>query len=152
MRGRQSATCYLAIGYGNKQGRPTVHYLCNSCCKPNRIEGLHRERIALDSNTITLASFFTTTKNAARMPQINERNRLPWSALRCHRDRLSTIILAPFLAVVFFKYGPGLKRAPNVKAIGNPDDGRFPFLFRGRSGIHDRSSVLLVKIDSTNTY
>ena len=33
------------------------------------------------------------------MPQINERNRLPWSALRCHRDRLSTIILAPFLAV-----------------------------------------------------
>src|SRR5271166_1279742 len=45
-------------------------------------------------------SFFSTTKNAARMPQINERNRLPWSALRCHRDRLSTIILAPFLAVV----------------------------------------------------
>jgi hypothetical protein len=41
----------------------------------------------------------TTTKNAARMPQINERNRLPWSALRCHRDRLSTAILAPFLAV-----------------------------------------------------
>ena len=40
-----------------------------------------------------------TTKNAARMPQINERNRLPWSALRCHRDRLSTVILAPFLAV-----------------------------------------------------
>ena len=33
------------------------------------------------------------------MPQINERNRLPWSALRCYRDRLSTIILAPFLAV-----------------------------------------------------
>ena len=29
-----------------------------SCCKPNRIEGLHRERIALDSNTITLTSFF----------------------------------------------------------------------------------------------
>ena len=28
VRGRQSATCYLAIGYGNKQGRPTVHYLC----------------------------------------------------------------------------------------------------------------------------
>ena len=46
-------------------------------------------------------SIFTTTKNAARMPQINERNRLPWSALRCHRDRLSTIILAPFLAVEF---------------------------------------------------
>ena len=44
--------------------------------------------------------FITTTKNAARMPQINERNRLPWSALRCHRDRLSTTILAPFLAVV----------------------------------------------------
>ena len=44
--------------------------------------------------------FNTTTKNAARMPQINECNRLPWSALRCHRDRLSTIILAPFLAVV----------------------------------------------------
>ena len=42
----------------------------------------------------------TTTKNAARMPQINERNRLPWSALRCHGDRLSTVILAPFLAVV----------------------------------------------------
>ena len=36
------------------------------------------------------------------MPQINEHNRLPWSALHCHRDRLSTIILAPFLAVVFF--------------------------------------------------
>ena len=57
-KGRQSATCYLAIGYGNKQGRSTVHYLCYSCCKPNRIEGLHRERIALDSNTITLTSFF----------------------------------------------------------------------------------------------
>ena len=28
VRGRQSATCYLATGYGNKQGRPTVHYLC----------------------------------------------------------------------------------------------------------------------------
>ena len=41
----------------------------------------------------------TTTKNAAKMPQINERNRLPLSALRCHRDRLSTAILAPFLAV-----------------------------------------------------
>src|SRR5208282_4530271 len=43
----------------------------------------------------------TTTKNAARMPQINERNRLLWSALRYHRDRLSTAILAPFLAVAF---------------------------------------------------
>src|SRR5208337_595645 len=46
----------------------------------------------------------STTKNAARMPQINERNRLPWSALRCHRDRLSTVILAPFLAVVRFRW------------------------------------------------
>jgi hypothetical protein len=34
-----------------------------------------------------------------RRPQINKRNRLPLSALRCHRDRLSTTILAPFLAV-----------------------------------------------------
>ena len=42
----------------------------------------------------------TTTKNAAKTPQINKRNRLPLSALRCHRDRLSTTILAPFLAVV----------------------------------------------------
>jgi cobalt-zinc-cadmium efflux system outer membrane protein len=40
-----------------------------------------------------------TTKNAAKTPQINKRNRLPLSALRCHRDRLSTTILAPFLAV-----------------------------------------------------
>ena len=30
----------------------------------------------------------TTTKNAAKTPQINKRNRLPLSALRCHRDRL----------------------------------------------------------------
>ena len=56
--GRQSATCYLAMDYGNKQGRPTVHYLCYSCCKPNRIKGLHRERIALDSNTIILTLIF----------------------------------------------------------------------------------------------
>ena len=42
----------------------------------------------------------TTTKNAAKTPQINKRNRLPLSALRCHRDRLFTTILAPFLAVV----------------------------------------------------
>jgi len=41
----------------------------------------------------------TTTKNVAKTPQINKRNRLPLSALRCHRDRLSTTILAPFLAV-----------------------------------------------------
>src|SRR5271157_432744 len=41
----------------------------------------------------------TTTKKAAKTPQINERNRLPLSALRCYRDRLSTAILAPFLAV-----------------------------------------------------
>ena len=58
------------------------------------------------------------------------------------------VVLKP----VFFKYGTGLKRAPNVKAIGNPADGRFPFSFRGPSGIHNRSSVLLVKTDSTNTY
>ena len=51
---------------------------------------------------LSTSPFVSTTKNAARMPQINERNRLPWSALRCHRDRLSTIILAPFLAVVLF--------------------------------------------------
>ena len=42
------------------------------------------------------------------MPQINDRNRLPWSALRCHRDRLSTAILAPFLPVVFLDGLPGL--------------------------------------------
>ena len=54
-------------------------------------------------NSLTVSPrFLSTTKNAARMPQINERNRLPWSALRCHRDRLSTVILAPFLAVVSF--------------------------------------------------
>src|SRR5208337_5661064 len=41
----------------------------------------------------------TTTKNAAKTPRINKRNRLPLTALRCHRDRLSTTILAPFLAV-----------------------------------------------------
>ncbi len=58
------------------------------------------------------------------------------------------VVLKP----AFFKYGPGLKRAPNVKAIGNPADERFPFSFRGPSGIHNRSSVLLVKTDSTNTY
>ena len=40
------------------------------------------------------------------MPQINERNRLPWSALRCHRDRLSTVILAPFLAVDIIRSDP----------------------------------------------
>ena len=49
-------------------------------------------------------------KNAARMPQINERNRLPWSALRCHRDRLSTIILAPFLAVEKKVAGTGTRK------------------------------------------
>ena len=47
-------------------------------------------------------SLFSTTKNAAMTPQINKRNRLPLSALRCHRVRLSTTILAPFLAVVVF--------------------------------------------------
>src|SRR5271165_3094834 len=41
------------------------------------------------------------------------------------------VVLKP----AFFKYGPGLKRAPNVQAIGNPADERFPFSFRGRSGI-----------------
>jgi len=41
----------------------------------------------------------TTTKNAAKTPQINKRNRLPLSALRCHRDRLFNTILASFLAV-----------------------------------------------------
>ena len=44
------------------------------------------------------------------MPQINERNRLPWSALRCHRDRLSTIILAPFLAVEKKVAGTGTRK------------------------------------------
>src|SRR5271166_6469645 len=53
------------------------------------------------------ACFFTTTKNAAKTPQINKRNRLPLSALRCHRDRLSTTILAPFLAVAFLSLGQG---------------------------------------------
>jgi len=67
---------------------------------------MHRPRshFAPTPGTVTPPAFKTwliksTTKNAARMPQINERNRLPWSALRCHRDRLSTVILAPFLAV-----------------------------------------------------
>src|SRR5271157_736330 len=45
----------------------------------------------------------TTTKNAAKTPQINKRNRLPLSALRCHRDRLSTTILASFLVAVNFR-------------------------------------------------
>ena len=43
--------------------------------------------------------------------QINKRNRLPLSAFRCHRDRVSTIILASFLAVGKIKYGvPGTIR------------------------------------------
>ncbi len=50
--------------------------------------------------TSTRCLLNSTTKNAAKTPQINKRNRLPLSALRCHRDRLSTTILAPFLAVV----------------------------------------------------
>src|SRR5271166_7024175 len=50
--------------------------------------------------------FLSTTKNAAKTPQINKRNRLPLSALRCHRDRLSTTILAPFLAVETFRFMP----------------------------------------------
>jgi len=58
------------------------------------------------------------------------------------------VVLKP----VFFRYGSGLKRAPNVNAIGNPVDNRFPFQFRGPNGIHKRSSVFLVKTDSTNTY
>jgi hypothetical protein len=58
------------------------------------------------------------------------------------------VVLKP----VFFKYGLALKRAPNARAMGNPADGKFPFSFRGPSGIHNRGSVLLVKGDSTNTY
>ncbi len=46
---------------------------------------------------------YSTTKNAAKTPQINKRNRLPLSALRCHRDRLSITILAPFLAVAYIR-------------------------------------------------
>ena len=30
-----------------------------------------------------ITAIFTTTKNAAKTPQINKRNRLPLSALRC---------------------------------------------------------------------
>ena len=51
---------------------------------------------------LTLHLSLSTTKNAAKTPRINKRNRLPLSALRCHRDRLSITILAPFLAVVLF--------------------------------------------------
>src|SRR5208283_3248654 len=52
----------------------------------------------------------TTTKNAAKTPQINKRNRLPLSALRCHRDRLSTTFLAPFLAVAYVSRPCTLRR------------------------------------------
>ena len=58
----------------------------------------------------------TTTKNAAKTPQINKRNRLPLSALRCHRGRLSTTILAPFLGVE--------KKRPNKMLGGGPQASR----------------------------
>jgi hypothetical protein len=58
------------------------------------------------------------------------------------------VVLRP----ICFRYHPGLKRAPNIKAIGNPADNRFEFKFRGASGIHTLNSVLLIKSDSTNTF
>ena len=77
----------------------------------------------------------STAKNAAKTPQINsgnptreraqlfqyQRNQLPLSALRCHRDRLSTTILAPFLAVVLHHLVVGLVAA----AAKNTDFAKF---------------------------
>src|SRR5271165_3291243 len=74
----------------------------------------------------------STTKNAAKTPQINKRNRLPLSALRCHRDRLSTTILAPFLAVETVGSTPGPKVRPVLAMIAHSrtlvkgDDGPDP--------------------------
>ena len=65
---------------------------------------------------------FSTTKNAAKTPQINKRNRLPLSALRCHRDRLSTAILAPFLAVVSFEDSKAGKKARLTSPTKVPSD------------------------------
>ena len=65
--------------------------------------GLHRSIVPRSRSSGGTILNFSTTKNAAKTPQINKRNRLPLSALRCHRDRLSTTTLAPFLAVVIFR-------------------------------------------------
>ena len=48
----------------------------------------------------SLEALRVTRPEAVDLEGINKRNRRPLSALRCHRDRLSTAILAPFLAVV----------------------------------------------------
>ena len=77
---------------------------------------------------------FFTAKNAAKTPQINKRNRLPLSALRCHGDRLSTTILAPFLAVETVGSTPGPKVRPVLAMIAHSrtlvksDDGPDPAL------------------------
>jgi hypothetical protein len=58
------------------------------------------------------------------------------------------VVLKP----VCFRYGLGLKIAPNVNPLGNPADNRFPFWFRGPKGIHTLDGVFLAPGDSANTY
>ena len=76
-----------------------------SCTSLNKNLALHPALTVVDGWGGFGGFVFQRPKNAAKTPQINKRNRLPLSALRCHRDRLSTTILAPFLAVVVFTHG-----------------------------------------------
>ena len=94
----------LGIGLGAVQLLPTADALADSVRDAPTPEFLAMLSLPPRNIVLWLVPYLykTTTKNAAKTPQINKRNRLPLSALRCHRDRLSTTILAPFLAVVLF--------------------------------------------------
>jgi hypothetical protein len=52
----------------------------------------------------------------------------------------------------YFRYGKRLRFAANANSVGHSSGGRFWLGFRGQSGMHTLSSVLLAKGDSTNCY
>jgi hypothetical protein len=56
------------------------------------------------------------------------------------------------LRAKFFRYGDKLRPSPKANPLGQRDKKEFPLKFIGRSNIHDRESVLLLKGDSTNCY
>jgi hypothetical protein len=51
-----------------------------------------------------------------------------------------------------FVYGDRLGRAPNAQSVGSRGLKQFAYSFMGPGGIHNRSSILLVKGDSTNCF
>jgi hypothetical protein len=125
------------------------------------------DRLRTDSAQATLGSACTKIKEAINRVPNHAKNLVfepslvvgpaagpkPWTyPAKLSVDIFNRSDCEVVLKSVFFRYGSGLKRAANAKAIGNPADGKFYFLFRNPSGFHDRKSVYLLKAGSTNTF